>query len=208
MVKSGLDPKIIDEGGVPRVSQYRLAAHLGTAFFLYSNMLYNGLRIVLPSKVGEPHIQPRFIPYFLTGIIGLTAISGAFVAGLDAGLIYDTFPLMGGKIVPSDALVLKPTWKNIFENPSCVQFVHRSLGISTFASIMVSWMYCRRRNLPRSLMVPLNFIAGISVAQVCMGIGTLLYMVPISLAALHQAGSLTLLSASIWFLERVRSFKK
>jgi cytochrome c oxidase assembly protein subunit 15 len=173
MVKSGLEESIMDTpGAVPRVSQYRLAAHLGMAFLLYLSMFGSGMAVIKDWKYangafwsGNPTSfqkvlkKPQFSSFrrqswVLTGLVLLTALSGmfvfcsyasadkldsgAFVAGLDAGLLYNEFPLMGNHIVPpveelfSDDYAKHPDksdkwWRNIFENPTTVQFDHRVL---------------------------------------------------------------------------------
>lgn len=165
MVKSGLDAKSVEElGGVPRVSQYRLAAHLGMAFAVYAGCLRMALGVGRDWKLSQgkglagwtsveqtvkglhaPQVaRVRAMVTALTALVFLTAISGAFVAGLDAGLVYNEFPLMGGRIVPPtselmDAHYSRKTdgtgmWRNFFENPTTVQFDHRVL-VSTLAPL-------------------------------------------------------------------------
>ncbi|KAM0791622.1 hypothetical protein ACM66B_006061 [Microbotryomycetes sp. NB124-2] len=238
MVKSGLDEKSVqDLGGVPRVSQYRLAAHLGMAFAVFAACLRFGLGVgrdwkvlyggaekkgaglaglaspaetikVLNSKVVG---RLRIIVTALTGLVFLTALSGAFVAGLDAGLVYNEFPLMGGRLAPPTSELLakhytrkadgSDWWRNFFENPTTTQFDHRVLAMTTFTSIVSLFLYARRPHI-RSALPPTTFrlIKGtmhMSFLQVALGISTLLYMVPIHLAATHQAGSLVLLSLTL-----------
>ncbi|CAL1702116.1 unnamed protein product [Somion occarium] len=166
MVKSGLEDSLLETpGAVPRVSQYRLAAHLGTAFVLYAGMFSTGISIltdwrwakkgvwsglkdtgsgaVWKSVLENPAVR-RFARYskVLTGLVFLTALSGAFVAGLDAGLLYNEFPLMGGRLAPPSDELFSPLyakkpdgsdiwWRNIFENPTTVQFDHRCLLLFT-----------------------------------------------------------------------------
>lgn len=146
MVKSGLDPKNFEENNsVPRVSQYRLAAHLSAAVALYSAMFYMGMVLFIsfsednkkqglktPGKLAAPYGGPGIVPIQrfamgTTALVFLTAFSGAFVAGLDAGLIYNTFPLMGDQVVPEGMFTKTPLWKNFFENDTTVQFNHRYL---------------------------------------------------------------------------------
>ncbi|KAK3063627.1 Cytochrome c oxidase assembly protein cox15, partial [Teratosphaeriaceae sp. CCFEE 6253] len=143
MVKSGLKDDLLETGSHPRVSQYRLATHLGTAFVAYLAMLHNGLQIVREhrllrdpaaglaqlSNLNSPHLAPlRRSVAALSGLIFLTALSGALVAGLDAGLVYNNFPWMGQNILPPKREMLDPfyshtpddrdlVWRNMFENP-------------------------------------------------------------------------------------------
>ena len=140
MVKSGLEQEIIDTKGVPRVSQYRLAAHLSAALALYIGMLSTALSLRRDLKAPQINLNSaplrRFkgLAHLAGAMVFLTAVSGAFVAGLDAGLVYNEFPTMGGKIVPdADELFDKRYaksdsdlwWRNIFENPVTAQFDHR-----------------------------------------------------------------------------------
>jgi len=229
MVKSGLDEQSVQElGGVPRVSQYRLAAHLGMAFAVYAASLRLALGIGRDWKLsqgkglagwtgaeqsvrglnGPVAGRVRAAVTVLSGMVFLTAISGAFVAGLDAGLVYNEFPLMGGRVMPPTSELLDAhyarsqdgsgMWRNFFENPTTVQFDHRLLAMTTFSGIVALFLYARRPTV-RAALPPTAFrlIKGslhMSLLQVALGISTLVYMVPIHLAATHQAGSLVLLS--------------
>ena len=133
MVKSGLENEFDGPADIPRVSQYRLALHLSLAFIIYSGFVYTALDHIrsVRSSENQTNINQlrrfRLLTYSSKGLILLTAISGAFVAGLDAGLIYNTFPKMADKWIPDDILFMKPLLKNITENPSMVQFNHRIL---------------------------------------------------------------------------------
>lgn len=131
MVQSGLDETLIKERAVPRVSAYRLAMHLGSAFGIYLFSFWQGLECLSPTRVPAASAPPMALrrlragTHGLAALVFLTAMTGAFVAGLDAGLVYNEFPFMGRGLVPTDLLALAPTWRNFFENPSAVQFVHR-----------------------------------------------------------------------------------
>ncbi|XP_063901573.1 cytochrome c oxidase assembly protein COX15 homolog [Zophobas morio] len=131
MVKSGLQDPNLSEFPycVPRVSQYRLAAHLGSAFIIYGLLLHKGLQLLLPSlNLANKTISKfQFYSKLAMGLVFITALSGAFVAGLDAGLLYNTFPKMADQWIPAELLAFKPTWRNFFENPTTVQFSHRIL---------------------------------------------------------------------------------
>jgi len=223
---------------MPRVSQYRLAAHLGTAVLLYAGMLGTGLAAVKDWKyahsglwsgsktmswqevLSNPAVK-RFTRYSraLTSLVFLTALSGAFVAGLDAGLQYNEFPLMGGRIVPPldelfSAAYAKNAdgsdvwWRNIFENPTTVQFDHRILAMTTYFSTCLLFAQSRRSAI-RLLLPPLarvSMTAAFAMAdvQVLLGLATLLYLVPVPVAAAHQAGSVALLSTMVHLLVALR----
>ena len=236
MVKSGLDEQLIAEAnpsGVPRVSQYRLAAHLGMAFAVYAGCLRLALGVGRDAKaahggpqawvrlglakLGSPTAaRTRMLVTGMTGLVFLTAVSGAFVAGLDAGLLYNTFPLMDGRLVPPTEELFSPAYvrppssaasvgelvrRNVFENPTTVQFDHRVLATTTWASAVALAMYASRGRiaamLPRSTVLWTRSIAAMATMQAALGISTLVYLVPVPLAAAHQAGSLVLLSLCV-----------
>ncbi|KAI9591747.1 putative cytochrome c oxidase assembly protein [Syncephalis fuscata] len=213
MVKSGLDDEIIKSNTIPRVSQYRLSAHLGSAFLIYIGMLATGWDVLskarptteaIQRQLAHPAIKSvRVGSIALSALIFLTAMSGAFVAGLDAGLLYDTFPKMGSRWIPPEhdiwsEMFMKPgdttRWRNIFENPTTVQFDHRVLGTTTVTAAVALWAYARRLPLSRPAMLTVHGMLIAALAQVSLGITTLLYSVPIPIAASHQAGSLVLLT--------------
>ena len=130
MVKSGMDRDVLNsqESNHPRVSQYRLAMHLGSAFIIYASMFILAMNLrKTPSIVGTSAIPKRFhtMSIFFAKWIFLTAMSGALVAGLDAGLTYNTFPKMADRWIPTDLWALNPKWRNCLDNPTTVQFDHR-----------------------------------------------------------------------------------
>lgn len=178
MVKSGLKDDLFAMGSHPRVSQYRLVAHLGTAFLCYSAMLWNGLSILRTHKllgnlpVAEASLRRlsnsrlrifRFSVGALAVLVFITAMSGGLVAGLDAGLIYNEFPYMGLGLTPpkselfSDFYSHTPDnsdtwWRNPLENPSLVQLDHRILATTTFTSVMALWAYSRFSRSVRNIL--------------------------------------------------------
>lgn len=225
MVKSGLKDDLFQQGKQPRVSQYRLAAHLGTAFIAYLCMLWNGLHIlkersllkdpVEGAKLLETLQRPELRRFkklvaSLAVLTFITAMSGALVAGLDAGLIYNDFPWMGQGLLPPKREIFDPFfshspdqkdlyWRNALENPVLVQLDHRILATTTFTAIMALWAYSRfspavRATLPRKGKVGMLGVVHLVSLQVTLGITTLWYLVPTPLAAAHQAGALALLS--------------
>uniref|UniRef100_A0A1A8HF29 COX15 homolog, cytochrome c oxidase assembly protein n=2 Tax=Nothobranchius korthausae TaxID=1143690 RepID=A0A1A8HF29_9TELE len=210
MVKSGLEDKP-ESHDVPRVSQYRLTAHLGSALLLYVASLWTGLTLLLPAhKMVETKqlMQFRRFAKGTAGLVFLTALSGAFVAGLDAGLVYNSFPKMADRWIPDDLLAFSPTIKNFFENPTTVQFDHRILGISSLAAITGLYLFSRRMVLPRRAKVAIGLLAVMAYTQVALGISTLLFYVPTPMAATHQSGSVALLTFAIWVLAELRKMPK
>ncbi|KAI7805488.1 Cox15 protein [Triplophysa rosa] len=210
MVKSGLEEKQ-ESSDIPRVSQYRLSAHLGSALLLYSASLWTGLTLLLPAnKLPESRrlLQLRRFAKGTGALVFLTALSGAFVAGLDAGLVYNSFPKMGERWIPDDLLAFSPTIKNVFENPTTVQFDHRCLGISTLTAITGLYLFSRRMFLPRRTRIAIGCLTAMAYTQVVLGISTLLFYVPTSLAATHQSGSVALLTFAIFVLAELRKVVK
>jgi heme a synthase len=203
MVKSGLDPKLLEEKKKATVSAYRLAAHLTLAFTIYSGMM----RIAF--GLGNPLMAPfagkfavQSLARISTTVMFCTAISGAFVAGLDAGLLYnDGFPLMAGGIFPpADHIwVTEPWWKNFLENPPGAQLWHRLMAGSTTGCILLLNLAAMRykSTLPPAVKSALRAVNAMLVIQVTLGIGALQSFVAVPQAAAHQAGSLILLTKLI-----------
>lgn len=214
MVASGLDARNFEENNsVPRVSQYRLATHLVSAVGIYSALIWKGLELLETKRIetnAPALVKLKKLLFLATGIISLTAFSGAFVAGLDAGLIYNTFPLMGEQIVPEGMWSKTPLWKNFFENDTTVQFNHRYLGITTVGFVGGLYAYALQHasELPVQIKRGLHMLMGVAALQVTLGISTLLTFVPVHLAASHQAGAMSLLTVSLWLSHRVRKFGK
>lgn len=215
MVKSGLEDRFHTQSDIPRVSQYRLASHLSMAFLLYSGLLWTALDQLLPAnalKLTDANrtslLRLKRFAYMTKGFIFVTALSGAFVAGLDAGLVYNSFPLMADRFIPTDILAMEPKIRNFTENPTTVQFDHRILGITTFSLISAQWWMGRRLRLPARVNLALNCVTGMAYMQVALGITTLLTYVPVSIAAIHQSGSLILLSMAIWLSHEMKHIKR
>eukprot|EP01042_Synura_sphagnicola_P005570 gene5570-7109_t len=153
--------------------------------------------ITLPNEINAGEILNKLSRVQRLGalsatLVALTAVSGAFVAGNDAGRAFNSFPKMGDVWIPDDVLALTPTWRNIFENTSTVQFDHRILAITTFTAVNASYLWARFLHkdlwlvLPKHARLCFHLIAGLSWVQVGLGISTLLLYVPIPLAVLHQ----------------------
>ena len=199
MVSSGLSQRT-------DVSQYRLAAHFGLGILLFAAVLWTALRQVRPAPVAA-HDGGRLRPWLLGTLmlLGVTMMAGAFVAGLDAGLVYNSFPWMGQGLVPPDyAADGLSFWINAFENPPAAQFHHRLLAMATLSSVLVLWWSGRRLHLPKMARIALGAFALTALGQVILGVLTLLLVVPIPVAALHQAGAMLLLSMGLWALLELR----
>lgn len=245
----------------PRVSHFRLAAHLGTAFLVYMGMLHTGMSILRDNKlvngkgkaagwmmnVGEnvqklvsamqnPRINRfRNVSRGMLCLAFITSMSGALVAGLDAGLVYNEFPYMGEGIVPpkEELLEQKYAWHgkndkdeaglvfgNMTQNPVTVQLMHRTLAITTLISAIGLGFYARRVSrsmvssavskvsMPPAIPRVASLVSLAAITQASLGISTLIYLVPIELASAHQAGSVALLTAITALLAVLRSPNK
>jgi cytochrome c oxidase assembly protein subunit 15 len=200
MVKSGLADRI-------EVSQYRLTAHLALALVIYAATLWTALGLLgnsSPPKEQSGSFWRRAAEAVLC-LVGLTIVAGGFVAGLNAGLSYNTFPLMGGRFIPADYAQLSPFVRNWFENVATVQFDHRVLAMTTVASVILLWFVGQRAALPSSAKYALHALLAVALLQLSLGISTLLLVVPIPLAAAHQAGAVLLLTVAIVLRHRLRS---
>jgi len=196
MVKSGL----IDN---PHVSQYRLTAHLLAAFLIYAYMLWVAMTLLYPQAGTQRHPWYRKT-FWLTCLISITIISGGFVAGLKAGEIYNTFPMMGNHWLPPGLAALDPFWRNLTDNLTTVQFDHRLLAITTFVLIVVYWFGARKAGLPQPARVAANALLHTATLQVALGISTLLLSVPTVLAATHQAVAMLLFTVALFLVYSLR----
>jgi cytochrome c oxidase assembly protein subunit 15 len=189
MVASGLEGRI-------EVSQYRLALHLGTAVVIYGAMLWVALDLLAAGKARAPAALVHGASAVL-GLAFLTMIAGAFVAGLRAGYVYNTFPLMNGHWVVPDYWRLAPWYANWFENVGAVQFDHRVLALTTVAATLALWLGGWRAALAPGQRLALHVLLALAAVQASLGVATLLLVVPLPLAVLHQAGALALVTAAL-----------
>ena len=195
MVESGLEARV-------SVSQYRLAIHLGVALILFGAILWTALQYLR-----EPH-HCRTTPIRSSGILSdkvafsflalvyLQMLLGALVAGLHAGLIYNTWPSMNGHFAPEGGFSLQPWWINVFENPGLAQFDHR-MGAYLVAG-GAFWLWSRSGKQAGYVRTSANAILAVTALQIMLGIATLLNQAPVALAGLHQATAVALLSAALW----------
>ncbi|KAG2627838.1 hypothetical protein PVAP13_3KG264019 [Panicum virgatum] len=208
MVKSGLEEPT-SEYVQPRVSPYRLATHLTSAFVIYCGILWTALSVVMPDPPtgsmswvnGASKIRKLAIP--VSAVVGITAISGAFVAGNDAGNAYNSFPKMGDTWIPQDVFCMEPFIPNFFENTATAQLNHRILATTTLLSVCGLWLAARKIDMHPAVKSLIGSALGMAALQVTLGISTLLMYVP-SLGSAHQAGALTLLSPMILLTHTLR----
>lgn len=184
MVKSGL----VED---PRVSHFRLTAHLGVALAIFAAEMWVALQLLAPAQGRGP--LSRFAGGLAAAVFAM-ALTGGFVAGLRAGYAYNTFPLMNGHVVPPEILMLEPWWKNFLYNMATVQFVHRAFF--WLLLVLVPLLWWRARNTRASTAA--TAFLGAFVLQATLGISTLLLSVPVALGAAHQGGAVLLLGAALW----------
>lgn len=188
MVESGLEIRVA-------VSQYRLAIHLGVAVALLGAILWVALEYLRGRSTARADKATRLAGWF-TGLVFVQMLLGALVAGLHAGLMYNTWPDMDGRLVPERAF--SDGWLSVFENPGLAQFDHRMVayGVAAFAWFFWSWL--RTKHPAPMARRAANTVLGVTVAQVALGVFTLLWQVPVALAALHQVVAALLFSAALW----------
>jgi cytochrome c oxidase assembly protein subunit 15 len=196
MVKSGL----VDN---PHVSQYRLTAHLVAAFLIYAFMFWVAMSLPFPQQDGRRHGWFGSSVALLV-LVSVTIISGGFVAGLKAGEIYNTFPMMGSYWIPPGLTALDPVWRNFTENMTTVQFDHRILAVTTFVLIVAFWWRSRAAQLPERARPATNALLHTSILQVILGISTLLLSVPTALAAAHQGVAMLLFTIALYLVHSLR----
>jgi cytochrome c oxidase assembly protein subunit 15 len=173
------------------VSQYRLVLHLGLALGIYAYVVWLVLRLSWP-RPALPAAGRRLRrgTIHVLALLVVTLVSGGFVAGLNAGLAYNTWPLMDGQLVPEGYALLSPWIANLFENLAAVQFNHRLLTALTALGVVYLWVRARRLERRR----PFDLLLLVVLLQFGLGIATLLEAVPVWLGALHQAGAILLLT--------------
>ena len=192
MVTSGLETRV-------SVSQYRLAIHLGVAIILFGALFWTALEYLRDSF---PRPRSRggslVLAFALVGLVYIQMLLGAIVAGLHAGLIYNTWPSMNGRFLPEDAFTLHPWWRNLFENPALAQFDHRLVAYVVAAVAATFWFMARQGNSASGIRASGNALMLVVLVQIALGIVTLLELVPIPLAAMHQATAVLVFAAAIW----------
>ncbi len=202
MVSSGLAERT-------SVSHIRLAIHLMFAFITFAFTFYYGLEFIYSEKneVGTD-MKTSSMNKLIFVLLSVQIIYGAFVAGLHAGKIHNTFPLMSGQIIPSGMNAMQPSWINIFDNPVTVQFIHRFLAFTLL--FLISWFVLKAKKEPLTSFqkrgVHLLFAA--VLIQFLLGVITVLTQANIVMASIHQIGAFFLFSASIYLLFQFRTVRQ
>lgn len=201
MVKSGLSKD-------PFVSHYRLAAHLITAFASFGFTFWVALGLMFPEEkipIKNNDLSSfRKLIYALFGVTILQIIYGAFVAGLHAGRIYNTFPLMGDTLMPESVYAMSPLWKNLIENLSGVQFIHRYIAYLVVILVGITFYKSRKLRIHPMLKRGINFLSIFVIIQFLLGVFTLIYAVPVSLGVIHQVGAFILFANLVYILFHLR----
>jgi cytochrome c oxidase assembly protein subunit 15 len=195
MVKSGL----VD---MPDVSHFRLAAHLTTAFLTFAATLWVALDLIFPER---KTVDKKFRNLIIVGYLVLIfqIIYGAFVAGLKAGLLHNHWPFMNeGKFMHETVYILNPFYKNLIENPSGIQFIHRTFAYVVVIFILIIWYQAKKMTLTNYQNKAVDSLFILVFVQFLLGVLTIIYQVPLWLGVAHQVGAFFLLTAMTFTLHR------
>ncbi|MDG1996475.1 MAG: COX15/CtaA family protein [Emcibacteraceae bacterium] len=196
MVKSGL----VDR---PDVSHYRLTAHLGLAVLIYIYMFWLALGLVMPME-GRTKGRPYGLALIYVKVIFVQVLLGGLVAGTNAGLVSDTWPLMFDKVIPDGLFAGAPWYINMLDNPLTIHFEHRTFAyVVTIIALALWWKLKSDRS--DSLRLAAHFVMLTILMQFALGVLTIINMVAIPIAAAHQAGAVVALSAGLFLLNRLKS---
>lgn len=194
MVQSGLADRV-------DVSQYRLVAHLGLAFIIFASAFWLALSLLKEDALAADESQRRHGQWAqgFAGLVFFQILLGGFVAGTDAGLTYNTWPLMDGAVVPDGLFQHSPWFVNFFENVTTIQFQHRMVAYVVAIAAIVLWWRGRQVSLSRPANLVRHHLLGFVGLQIVIGIVTLLYVAPVALSALHQAMAIVLFATSLFY---------
>ncbi|MEP3631111.1 MAG: COX15/CtaA family protein [Hyphomicrobiales bacterium] len=194
MVASGLVDRV-------DVSQYRLATHLSLACFLFAGVHWVALGLKPRAAAGNLALSRA--GWALLVLVFIQIFAGALVAGMDAGLAYNTWPLMDGGLVPDGLAVMEPFWLNSFENAKAVQFNHRFIAYGLWVLALIHALWITGKAASSRVKVSAWLVFAAVTGQALIGIATLLLAVPLDVALMHQAGVLFVLMALVWHLRQV-----
>jgi len=197
MVKSGL----VD---VPRVSAYRLTAHLALAVAIYGYIFWTALHLITAHRDSRVNPGLRRLGWTVTALVFVMILAGGFVAGTRAGFVFNTFPSMNGRFFPPGLYAMEPWWTNLFENVTTVQFNHRLLAYLLLGVTFSYWWIGRKANLSARVHAAFHLLLATLVLQVVLGVTTLVLIVPVTLGALHQAGALLVFSIALYLNHALR----
>lgn len=190
------------------VSPYRLVIHLAMALTLYAAILWTALSLWRGASADSQPMAAvpglRLLTWATCLSVASTILAGGFVAGLRAGLTYNTFPLMDGRLVPDGYARLQPFWRNLTENVAAVQFDHRLLATTTTVLALVTVLIGLRGNVARRVRTALLALGFAVAGQYALGVATLLSVVPVGLGTAHQAMAVLVLTAALTALHAQR----
>lgn len=198
MVKSGL----VDD---PKVSHFRLTAHLGLAFLIFACMVWIALDMLKP-RLAVPsaylHMLAR-VAFATMALVFVMILSGGLVAGIRAGYAYNTFPLMNGHFIPPEIMMLEPWYRNFFYNMATVQFDHRLIAWMLVLIVPGLWIASRHADVPARARIAATVMVAALGMQFSLGVATVLMRVPVALGTMHQGGAVLFFAAVIWFAHEV-----
>ena len=199
MVESGFADRV-------EVSQYRLAVHLGLAFLILGYTVWLILDLLAPVEGGRKPVPRglRRLGAWAHAWIFFTVLYGALVAGLNAGMIFNEWPTMDGGFLPGGYWQADLGWLSLFETNGAVQFNHRMLAYVTAVSVLALWLLARRARLSPRAHLSIDALAAMTLIQIGLGIATLLSVVALPLAVLHQAGAAITFCLSLWVMKELR----
>ena len=202
MVASGLKDK-------PDVSHFRLAIHLSAAFGLFCYILWTAfdLRFEIRKNTNPSFDSLKKLGIALFVVVFIQIIYGAFTAGLDAGTIYNTWPLMNGQFMPANVNAFDSFWTNFFAHKDGVQFVHRNFAFVVVTMVIFIWFRMQRVKASVTQNQSVNILLIAVIIQFLLGVATILLAkggVPVWIGVIHQIGALGLLSAVMFFNHRIR----
>ena len=192
MVQSGLtDGRVV-------VSQYRLAAHLGLATILFGYVFWTALEIAGAARIARPvSVGAKVSSFCFAALVFVQMLLGAFMAGIHAGLAFNTWPSYAGHWVPLGLFNLSPWWRNHFENHAMVHFQHRTVGY--IAAAVAAVLFWRLRDAGRSARIASVHVAALLTLQITLGVVTVITSVALAPAALHQICALALFASALWW---------
>jgi len=192
MVKSGL----VD---MPRVSHYRLAAHLLLAMTILAYLFWLLLGLLETRRASTVPLSFKALVYGFSACLVIQLTWGGFTAGSHAGLGYNTFPRMNDQWIADAVFAMQPWWLNLFESNATVQFVHRWVGALVLLLVVALWVQAMA-GLSRQLKIASSFVLIATLVQFGIGVATLLYFVPIGIASLHQAWACVVLVGTVYLV--------
>jgi len=189
MVSSGLVDRV-------DVSQYRLATHLTLACIIFAYTLWLARSLVVHSNESVTSAVAKLAPLVVLAVL-IQIFLGALVAGLDAGLAFNEWPMMDGAIIPSDLWIQNPVWINIFENPKTVQFIHRMSAYALLALVFAQMVIALRSTSGGTHQRRTILLLILTLIQAAIGIITLVLQVPLNWGLYHQGGALVVLGFAV-----------